>query len=270
MGGLDPRAALDRFAERLEALQGRMGSLEEGAAPLAELSETLARLYAQKDATIETVFARLAPLEAKLGEIEARMGGLDPQAALERLSERFSERLAAAEAARAAIETRLGSRLEALERPAVDPLAGLRTEIEGLRGHRDAMLGRVSERLAGLEAALGALETRTLGEAEARAEAQAIAAQMIAARTVAEETRLFADRLSLLEASLPRLTLAQSLMMQALERQASTPGPAPRAALAAADGALAEIWRNPRVISLHQAKEPQSAPAGTPDSRTGG
>jgi hypothetical protein len=59
-------------------------------------------------------------------------------------------------------------------------------------------------------------------------------------------------------------------MMQALERQASTPGPAPRAALAAADGALAEIWRNPRVISLHQAKEPQSAPAGTLDSRTGG
>jgi hypothetical protein len=99
---------------------------------------------------------------------------------------------------------------------------------------------------------------------------------------VAEETRLFANRLSLLEASLPRLSLSQSLMMQALERQAvpweslssgaealpaaidATPA-APRAFVASAPRSaggtgsarqeaedIAEIWRNPRVVSLHQ------------------
>ena len=40
--------------------------------PFAEISEQLTRLYAQKDATTETVLARLAPLEAKLAEIEGR------------------------------------------------------------------------------------------------------------------------------------------------------------------------------------------------------
>jgi hypothetical protein len=98
---------------------------------------------------------------------------------------------------------------------------------------------------------------------------------------VAEETRLFANRLSLLEASLPRLSLSQSLMMQALERQtvsweslplgpealpappdvapaslafaaaATRPGIGPGAARQEADD-IAEIWRNPRVVSLHQ------------------
>ena len=50
--------------------------------PFAEISEQLTRLYAQKDATVETVFARLAPLEARLAE-------LDPTAALDRFAERL-------------------------------------------------------------------------------------------------------------------------------------------------------------------------------------
>ena len=71
----DPRALLDRFAERLEAVQGRLASLEDKT-PFAELTEQLAGLYAQKDATVETVFARLAPLEAKLAALElARPAG---------------------------------------------------------------------------------------------------------------------------------------------------------------------------------------------------
>ena len=59
-------AALDRFAERLEAVQGRVATIEAAENPFAEISEQLTRLYAQKDATVETVFARLAPLEARL------------------------------------------------------------------------------------------------------------------------------------------------------------------------------------------------------------
>ena len=87
LGRLDPQAALDRFAERLEAvrsaqadaearLRSRIEDLEQpGENPFAEISEQLTRLYAQKDATVETVFARLAPLEARLAELEARSGG---------------------------------------------------------------------------------------------------------------------------------------------------------------------------------------------------
>ena len=50
----DPAPALARLAERLAALEAAEN-------PFAEISEQLTRLYAQKDATVETVFARLAP-----------------------------------------------------------------------------------------------------------------------------------------------------------------------------------------------------------------
>jgi hypothetical protein len=90
----DPTAALDRFAERLEAaratLQGQIDDLR-AESPLAEVSEQLTWLYAQKDATVETVFARLAPLEAKLAEIEGGCGTAIREAALDRLcGERLS------------------------------------------------------------------------------------------------------------------------------------------------------------------------------------
>jgi hypothetical protein len=77
---LDPQAALDGFAARLEALQSRLSVLETSEEnPFAEISEQLTRLYAQKDATVETVFARLAPLEAKLAEVEAMLAARDPR-----------------------------------------------------------------------------------------------------------------------------------------------------------------------------------------------
>ena len=66
----DPQALLDRFAERLEAVQGRVTALEGAENPFAEISEQLTRLYGQKDAAVETVLARLQPLEAKLAAIE--------------------------------------------------------------------------------------------------------------------------------------------------------------------------------------------------------
>ena len=95
LAALDPTAALDRFAERLEAVQGRVAAIEGAENPFAEISEQLTRLYAQKDATVETVFARLAPLEA-------RLAALDPTAALDR----FAERLEAVQGRVAAIEAR--------------------------------------------------------------------------------------------------------------------------------------------------------------------
>ena len=82
LAALDPTVALDRFAERLEAVQGRVAAIETAENPFAEISEQLTRLYAQKDATVETVFARLAPLEA-------RLAALDPTAALDRFAERL-------------------------------------------------------------------------------------------------------------------------------------------------------------------------------------
>ena len=69
--------------------------LEGAENPYQEISDQLTRLYAQKDATVETVFARLAPLEAKLAEVEGLLAARDPAAALER----FAERLEAARAA---------------------------------------------------------------------------------------------------------------------------------------------------------------------------
>ena len=140
----DPAAALERFAERLEAaraaqeaavaalgermegLQGRVSGLEVAENPFAEISDQLTRLYAQKDATVETVFARLAPLEAKLAEVEAGLASRDPAAALER----FAERLEAARAAQEAAVAALGERMEGLQ----GRVSGLEVRGEPVRG----------------------------------------------------------------------------------------------------------------------------------------
>jgi chromosome segregation ATPase len=136
LGELDPRAALDRFAERLEAVQGRLASLETpGENPFAEIADQLTRLYAQKDAAVETVFARLAPLEAKLA-------ALDPQAALDR----FDGRLEAVQ-----------GRLAALETPE-NPFAEISEQLTRLYAQKDAAVEAVLNRLGPLEAKLGELE----------------------------------------------------------------------------------------------------------------
>ena len=69
---VDPAGALDRFAERLEAVQGRVAQLEAVENPFTEISDQLTRLYAQKDAGLAQVLERLAPLEARLSGLEAR------------------------------------------------------------------------------------------------------------------------------------------------------------------------------------------------------
>jgi len=175
--GLDPQAALDRFAERLEAVQGRVAALEEPAEnPFAEISEQLTRLYSQKDATVETVFARLAPLEAKLAEVEAGLASRDPQAALDR----FAERLEGLKAAHAAAETALQGRLAALEAPAENPFAEISEQLTRLYSQKDAAVETVLARLAPLETRLSEAELRLapLAEADPRAEIDGLAARI--------------------------------------------------------------------------------------------
>lgn len=259
----DPRAALEAFAARLEALQARLVAVEApGENPFAEISEQLTRLYAQKDATVETVLGRLAPLEARLGSIEAEIAprvaaleAADPRAGLAEIA----ARVAALQAAQGAA----GERLEALQAAmgAVPPIAEISDQLARLNAQKDAAVEAVAARLAPIEVRLAELEARPVPESaeEARAEAQEIAAQMIALRAAAAQTELFADRLALLEASLPRLSSAQALMLQALERQgvrppiAADPVPATAepAAAPAADPVRADLPDLPRVVSLH-------------------
>ena len=283
----DPRAALDRFAERLEAAQAarievegalreRLGALENpGENPFAEISAQLTRLYAQKDATVETVFARLAPLETRLEEMAT---GLAPRvAALEAIEDpratlaELGARIEALRAEGGAAETRIEALRETLgEAVAERPFAEIAAQLTRLYAQKDAHVAAVAERLAPLEIRLAELEARPAEtgreEEEARAEAQAIATQMIAARAAAEQTELFANRLALLEASLPRISAAQTRLNQVLERQAAALAEsvsAPLAELRAPAGSgptpsdftddpdLAALQELPRVVSLH-------------------
>ena len=231
----DPQGALDRFAERLEAtrstLAGEIEALKAEGTPFAAISEQLTALYAQKDATVEAVFARLAPLEAKLAELEggfARLGSLaedDPRAAVEGLRARLEAlhwTQGEVAAGLAALQARAAA--EAGTDPAA-PLAEVAAQLTRLYAQKDAVAASVVERLGPLEARLAALETRP-GDAEAemaRAQARAIADELIVARAAAERTALFADRLAVLEASLPRLSAAR---LQAM-RDAPPPSPRP-------------------------------------------
>jgi chromosome segregation ATPase len=139
---LDPQAALDRFAERLEAVQGRLAALEGAENPFAEISEQLTRLYGQKDAAVEAVFMRLQPLEAKLAAIENGLAERDPRALLDR----FAERLEAVQGRIAALEG------------AGDPFAEISEQLTRLYGQKDAAVETVLGRLAPLEAKLAALD----------------------------------------------------------------------------------------------------------------
>ena len=132
----DPRAALDGFAARLDALQSRLDTPAEN--PFAEISEQLTRLYAQKDATTEAVLARLAPLEAKLAEIEGR----DPRSALDGFAARLD-----------ALQSRL-------DMPAENPFAEISEQLTRLYAQKDATTEAVLARLAPLEAKLAEIEGR--------------------------------------------------------------------------------------------------------------
>jgi hypothetical protein len=258
----DPRAVLDRFSERLDALKERVVLLEApGESPFAEISEQLTRLYAQKDATVETVFARLAPLEAKLDALETGVGGAAGRDQVEGLAARLDALAYAQESASERL-TVIGTKAAQIV-----PMAEIRKELAQAFAGRDANINGLLKRLTPLEKRLAELEARPWDPDadEARARAQEVAMQLIAARAAAQHTELFADRLALLEATLPRLSATQTILMQTLERKAGASEMAGRivAALnlpaqsdgnggADADDDFGAIQAMPRVISLHQ------------------
>jgi DNA anti-recombination protein RmuC len=266
---------LDGFAARLDALQSRLGVLETpGENPFAEISEQLTRLYAQKDAAVETVFARLAPLEARLAELQA----LAPQVAALASSAAAADPRAALDDFAVRLETlhwtqgEVAAGLAALRAVIGDgsvaqPFAVIAEQLTPLHAQKDAALAAVEARLAEMDARIDA-RVEDPGDAEeaARSEARAIAEELAQLRATAAQTELFADRLAVLEASLPRLNAAQSQMMRVLERQAGGSAALPAALtgpLAAAPtrgetapapepaDPFAAFRDLPRVVSLH-------------------
>ncbi len=267
----DPRAAQEAIEGRLETLLVRIGALETPAEdPLDGLRAELARLRSEKDAMMEAVFGRIAPLESRLVQMSdgiaasgpriAALEAADPQAALSELG----VRIAALQAAQGAADGRLAE-LQAIARDA-RPFAEISDQLAELHAQKDAAVAAVAARMAPLEARLAEIEARPVPASadEARAHAEEIAAQMIALRAAAAQTELFADRLSLLETSLPRLSAAQALMLKALDRQGlsvpartvaeptAVPAAMPEAAPQAAVGATVPAEELSRVISLHQ------------------
>ena len=272
----DPKTMLDGFAARLDALQSRLGALETpGENPFAEISAQLTRLYAQKDAAVETVFARLAPLEARLAELQA----LAPQVAALASSAAAADPRAALDDFAVRLETlhwtqgEVAAGLAALRAVIGDgsvaqPFAVIAEQLTQLHAQKDAALAAVEARLAEMDARIDA-RVEGPGDAEeaARSEARAIAEELAQLRATAAQTELFADRLAVLEASLPRLNAAQSQMMRVLERQAGGSAALPAALTgplaAAPTGAetapapepaadpFAAFRDLPRVVSLH-------------------
>ena len=239
---LDPTAALDRFAERLEAVQGRVATLEGAENPFAEIAEQLTRLYAQKDATVETVFARLAPLEARLAELAQGLDRLaplaeeDPRAGLDGLRMRL-EALQWAQGETAAGLAALRSVAE--ERAGEDStLAEIADRLTRLFAQKDASLAAILARLEPLEARLAALETR---EPET-AEVPAGAVELAAARAAADAAALFADRIAGIEARLPRVAAPRAAGVPAGGR----PGPSGISPTVAAAAELEAILAMPR------------------------
>ena len=245
---LDPTAALDRFAERLETVQGRVATLEGAENPFAEIAEQLTRLYAQKDATVETVFARLAPLEARLAELAQGLDRLaplaeeDPRAGLDGLRMRL-EALQWAQGETAAGLAALRSVAE--ERAGEDStLAEIADRLTRLFAQKDASLAAILARLEPLEARLAALETR---EPET-AEVPAGAVELAAARAAADAAALFADRIAGIEARLPRVAAPRAAGVPAGGR----PGPSGISPTVAAAAELEAILAMPGLVSLHR------------------
>ena len=138
--------------------------------PFAEIREQLTRLYGQKDAAVETMLGRLAPLEAKLAELDGGLARLAP----------LAEERAVVEGLRA--------RIEALHWAQGEVAAGLAALRGGGAWASPGSYARIeaqADRLAPLEARLAAIEAR---------EPDGIRA--LAARLAAEQARCGAARLA--------------------------------------------------------------------------
>lgn len=176
----EARALLERLTTRLDALQSdqaaaraetetRLGTLQADAGrPLSELADQLTRLYAQKDAVVETVFARLAPLETRLAEMqESAASRVLPEAALDRVVGDLETVRRDQETVREQLAT-LQARAES------DPHTDIAERLADLHAQKDATVETVFARLAPLEARLAEIEgvAPRLAAIEAGAEAR--------------------------------------------------------------------------------------------------
>ena len=167
LGEVEAQAA--RAAEAGAGLAGlgeRVGALEATENPLAAISGQLQRLYAQKDAAVEAVLLRLAPVEERLAALGQAVTDGDP--AVARLAQGIEE----ARAGQAAAAVRLGERLSALEQAAGDARAEGRAAEDAARAEAQAIAEQLialraataqtelfADRLAMLEASLPRLST---------------------------------------------------------------------------------------------------------------
>ena len=159
----EARGLFERLGERLAALESAQAAHQaatqaatealaaragEAGAPQAALVEQLTRLYAQKDATVEAVLARLGPVEARLGRLE----GEAPAEALARLELRLDGRLDGLRDAQGATQ----AALTALKLEGTGPVAEIAERLTRLHAQKDALAERLLARLAAVESELAA------------------------------------------------------------------------------------------------------------------
>jgi len=223
MGDLaETRGLFEEPGTRLEAMAARLAGLEAATPPFAELADQMTRLYGQRDAMAETVFARLAPIETKQRELEVALALRDPGEALDRLGERLEALRAAQEAAdqnlrgaqeaadqnlRAAQEA-ADRNLQAAQEAALESLrAAQETAVENLRAVQEAAMTGLGERLgARLDGFARAAEAR-LAALEGAESPQAELVERLAALHAQKETGLEAalGRLAPVEAQVAEL-----------------------------------------------------------------
>ena len=155
-GGLRarPAAALDRFAERLEAVQGRLAALEDAENPFAEIAEQLTGLYGQKDAAVEAVLgaAGAAGGEARRARGRAGAGAAARRGRPARGVDGLRARLEALHWAQGEVAAGLAALRAAGARAARSPAVA--EQLTRLYAQKDAGVAAVLARLAPLEARL--------------------------------------------------------------------------------------------------------------------
>ena len=126
------------------------------AAPLAAVTEQFSRLYAQKDAGVAAMLARLAPVETRLAELEGdRAAETAGQGAAREAQARLEARLEALREAQDAGQRDLAA-LKAEVAAGAGPVTEIAERLGGLHAQKEALVETLMARLAALEEALAA------------------------------------------------------------------------------------------------------------------
>ena len=157
----EARGLFERLGERLAALESAQAAGQaateaalavragEAGMPQAALVEQLTRLHTQKDAAVDTVLARLAPIEARLGRLE----GEAPAEALARLELRLDGLRDAHGATQAA--------LSAMKHEGAGPVAEIAERLSRLHAQKDTVAEQLLARLAVVESEIAARDPGT-------------------------------------------------------------------------------------------------------------